>query len=241
MQGDKNTDLSPREEAGDLEPLFAALRADLPSVPLARLRKSLSAELDRLAPDANAAARPGPSRWLRVASLLFVLLAIGALITMSRGGPAPVYGLVQAIDGDCVQQFGQDWRPTLRPVLRPGTVLRAGPGGCCLQLGCGGRIEAAPGSVLRFRACAQTQRVLLDAPARGVQLRAGKAPLPFAVGSSVFECRGCCEVKSCCKSPSRFEVKVFDGCCRQMGAKASETSERFFVDCQGRSCGCRNK
>lgn len=234
MSAHEHEHRSPNEDADELRAGFASLAAERPVAPLGRMRARLQAQLD-----ARVGAQSRPRRaWLRVASFFFVVLALGAIWSLGRGGPEAVYGLVRSIEGECVQQTAAGWEPVQRPVLAEGTVLRAGAGGCSLRLRCGGRIEAAPGSVLRFRQCERTRKVILDAPARGVLLAAGSAPLPFAIGTQVFECRGSCEVRSCCQQDTRYEVSVLEGCCQQLGldmTAGAEHRRNFRVEC--RKCG----
>jgi hypothetical protein len=237
---------APSREAAELQPLFEALRADEAPPPMDRMRRRFRELLRSSSASPTGSAglvngrheldHAGPSRLLRAAGLLFVLLAIGAILALGRSQLQPVYALVDATGGQCSVQTEDGWLRVLRPRLECGTVLRAGERGCELRLRCGGRISLAPRSILRFRDCPEAGRVVLDAPPLGVELVSGKAPLPFAVGDSLFECRGRCQVKSSCRKHTRFEILVSEGCCQDLGAK-QPCKQRFEVDCS--SCkGC---
>ncbi len=253
--------------AGGLEGLLAEARRERkPDVSSLRARLVqagvLSAEPVRLrsaaAQDSNAKSSIAKGRkrraaWagLKVAGLLFVL---GLLVLALFQKQPAVYAQVESLDGSVFVAEGAEWQELRAPFsLEVGQKLRAGPKGCRMRLGCGGRLKLEAGGQMRFRKDSKFHQPYLDTElpgARALRIQAGRKKLAFRVGRQVFVCNGTCEIrwdegKNASKPMSEAEISVLNGKCYLQNKKgrlcACASKMRVHGCCKKRMGGCGKK
>lgn len=144
---------------------------------------------------------PGSFRYLRVASLLFV---IGLLVQAWLASPSrrQIFAMVREMDGALVlQRAGRSFATNKLEKIQMGDQLHAGQSGCKLQLSKGRSVDLPPDARIQCMKTPWRSGLGLEITSGSVELQAGNTALVFLAGGQSYRLLGRCKLvqRSCCK------------------------------------------